>query len=313
MSSTVVSSPFRHDAMLYGSDVEYVAGTVPFVQEGLDAGEPVLVAVAPERIALMRDALGRDAERVRFVDMRQLGGNPARIIPAWADFLAEADARGLGGRPVRGIGEPVWAGRTEPELAEAQLHEALLNRAFGGRPGFWLRCPYDVLALPPEVVAAARRSHPVVSRGDVDEHHEGVAHGTLAGALPEPWSVAAELRYDLDGLPAVRELVIAHAVRAGLGDAQGRRLVLAVHEAAVNSVRHGGGHGVLRIWVEAGALVCEVADKGWLTDPLAGRVRPLQQAGGGRGVWIINQLCDLVQLRSGADGTVVRMFQRARP
>lgn len=306
MTSNGVSSRFRHDALLYGSEAEYLAGTVPFVQEGLDAGEPVLVAVAPDRIALLRAALGADARRVRFADMRQLGDNPARIIPAWADFLAEHPDD----RPVRGIGEPVWAGRTAPELAEAQLHEALLNRAFAGRAGFRLRCPYDAVTLPPEVVAEAHHSHPAVNRGDSAEHHSAVAHGTLAGTLPEPRSVAAELRYDVEGLPAVRDLVVEHTIRARIGRSQGQRLVLAVHEAAANSVRHGGGDGLLRIWTEAEALVCEVSDRGWVTDPLAGRVRPLQWAGGGRGVWIINQLCDLVQLRSSRDGTVVRMFQR---
>jgi anti-sigma regulatory factor (Ser/Thr protein kinase) len=307
VTSTGGFSPFRHDALLYGSDAEYLAGTVPFVQEGLDAGEPVLVAVAPDRIALVRAALGSDARRVQFADMTELGGNPARIIPAWADFLAEFAGDG----PVRGIGEPVWAGRSEPELAEAQLHEALLNRAFAGRPGFWLRCPYDVSTLPPEVVAEAHRSHPIITRGDDAEPQSSVAHGTLAGTLPEPWAVSAEFRYDRDGLAAVRGLALDHAVRCGLDDAQARRLVLAVHEAAANSVRHGGGGGLLRIWVEPGAAVCEISDRGWVTDPLAGRVRPLMRSGGGRGVWIINQVCDLVQLRSGPDGTVVRMYQRA--
>jgi anti-sigma regulatory factor (Ser/Thr protein kinase) len=304
---TGVLSPFRHDALLYDSEAEYLAGTVPFVRAGLDAGEPVLVVVAPDRIALLRAALGSDSGRVHFADMRQLGVNPARIIPAWADFLADAAADG---RPVRGIGEPVWAGRTAPELAEAQLHEALLNRAFGGRPGFWLRCPYDVLALPPEVVTEAHRSHPVVTQGDDAEHHPAVAHGTLAGPLPEPAAVAATFPFECSALPAVRELVREHASRAGLGDDPARRMVLAVHEAAANSVRHGGGLGVLRIWVEAGALVCEVTDSGWIAEPLAGRVRPLQRSGGGRGLWIINQLCDLAQLRSVPGGTVVRMYQR---
>jgi anti-sigma regulatory factor (Ser/Thr protein kinase) len=302
---TGTHSPFRHDALLYASETEYLDGIVPFLREGVDAGEPVLVAVAPDRIELLRDALGAEAGAVRFADMRELGRNPACIIPAWADFLAEAAADG---RPVRGIGEPVWADRTEPALAEALLHEALLNRAFDGRPGFWLRCPYDVLALPPEVLTEAHRSHPVVTRGDDAEHHAGVAHGALTGALPEPAAIEAEFRFGAADLAAVRELVLRHGLRAGLGEDRARRLVLAVHEAAANSVRHGGGDGVLRIWVDAGALVCEVADRGWITDPLAGRVRPLQRAGGGRGLWIMNQLCDLVQIRSAHGGTVARMF-----
>ncbi len=51
--------------------------------------------------------------------MRVLGSNPACIIPAWRRFLAEWAPDG---RPVRGIGEPIWVGRSEAELTECQLH-----------------------------------------------------------------------------------------------------------------------------------------------------------------------------------------------
>src|ERR1700729_1357628 len=120
----LVKDSFRHEALFYNGDDGFLRGTVPFVTEGLQAGEPVLVAVRDERAQLLKHALGGDAARVRFVDMESLGRNPARIIPAWREFLAE---HAEGEAPVRGIGEPAWPGRSEAELVEGGGHEALLN------------------------------------------------------------------------------------------------------------------------------------------------------------------------------------------
>ena len=97
------------------------------------------------------------------------------------------------------------------------------------------------------------------------------------------------------------------AAAAGLDAARTADLVLAVDEVATNSLRHGGGRGTLRIWQDADALVCEVRDAGRIEDPLAGRVRPPLDRDGGRGLWLVNQLCDLVQLRTLPTGAVVRL------
>ena len=86
--------------------------------------------------------------------------------------------------------------------------------------------------------------------------------------------------------------------------------MLSVSEVASNSVRHGGGSGLLRVWCERAALFCEVHDQGKIDHPLAGRVIPADGQPYGRGLWIANQLCDLVQIRSSAAGTVVRMQMR---
>lgn len=85
--------------------------------------------------------------------MHELGRNPARIIPAWQRFVD-----GAGGRPVRGIGEPIWPGRRAEELLECRLHGALLNVAVDPGLPFWLRCPYDTRQLSPGVVEEAFRS-----------------------------------------------------------------------------------------------------------------------------------------------------------
>src|SRR5512143_432595 len=113
---------FRHEAFLYEGAAEFLRGTLPFIEDGLRAGEPTMAMVAPARIAALREELGADADRVTFADMRQVGANPARILPAWGEFLASSPP----GRR-RGIGEPIWPGRADDELVEAQHHELLVN------------------------------------------------------------------------------------------------------------------------------------------------------------------------------------------
>jgi hypothetical protein len=109
-ADVVSGSGFRHEALFYSGHDEFLAGTVPFVLEGVETGEPVLVVVPEPRLAALRTALGAASAHVTFADMRLVGVNPARIIPVWQDFL---DRRGVDGRAVRGVGEPIWAGRTE--------------------------------------------------------------------------------------------------------------------------------------------------------------------------------------------------------
>jgi len=129
----------------------------------------------------------------------------------------------------------------------------------------------------------------------------------FAGRLPPAPITAASLAYGASGIDQVRRLVEEAATAAGLTSGRRDDLVVAVSEIASNSVRHGGGSGVLRIWSDERALVCQVEDAGYIRDPLAGRVRPAPTAEGGRGLWLANHLCDLVEIRSSERGTVVRM------
>jgi hypothetical protein len=94
----------------------------------------------------LHDALDGQAGQVEFVDISEVGRNPARLIPVWQWFL---DTRSSPRRPVRGIGEPIWPGRRPEEILEIQLHEALLNIAVDPEIPFWLVCPYDAGALSP--------------------------------------------------------------------------------------------------------------------------------------------------------------------
>jgi anti-sigma regulatory factor (Ser/Thr protein kinase) len=61
---------------------------------------------------------------------------------------------------------------------------------------------------------------------------------------------------------------------------------------------------------ENGHVVCEVSDRGHITDPLAG-CRPASVGQlGGRGLLLVNQIADLVRMRSDTDGTTVRIYLR---
>jgi anti-sigma regulatory factor (Ser/Thr protein kinase) len=299
---------FRHEALFYSGEEEFLAGTVPFVRDGLWAGEPVLVAVGERKTTALKDALGDDSDAVQFVDMEALGRNPARIIPAWREFVA---ARPAGARPVRGIGEPIWPGRSPAEVDECHHHESLLNLAFADTPEFWLLCPYDTAGLGPAVVREARATHPYVTEGATSRSSERYSAVRPArpfeGELAPPACRPGALAFGAHQLSRVRHFVADRAELAGLPADRASDLVLAVSEVATNSVIHGGGHGTLRVWTENGSLMCEVRDDGTFTDPLAGRVRPTPAQADGRGLWLANALCDLVQIRSSRNGNVVRL------
>jgi anti-sigma regulatory factor (Ser/Thr protein kinase) len=306
----LVEDSFSHEALFYKGEEGFLDGTVPFVLEALGADEPVLVAVSEQRTEQLRRALGSDGTRVQFLDMRQLAGNPARVIPAWRTFLAE---HGEEGERVRGIGEPAWPGRSDAELEECERHEALLNVAFAYGPQWNLLCPYDLDALDPAVIRAARLTHPSLIHEGVSRRSDAFlplhrSANPFSGSLPDAPDQRDELAFTARGLGAVRSLVSMRAAQAALRDEAREDLVLAINELVTNSVQHGGGGGTLRLWQEPGALVCDVRDRGFIDDPLVGRVAPPLEQHGGRGLWLVNHLCDLVQIRSTPSGTLVRVW-----
>lgn len=300
---------FRHEAMFYSGDDGFLAGTVPFLAEGAANDEPSLVVVSARRISQLRAELGGLATKIYFADMAEVGANPARIIPAWQDFLDEhADDR----RPLRGVGEPIWAARSEAELVECQRHESLLNVAFAGSRTWSLVCPYDVDALSPAVLEEAERSHPYLRDGDGRAtsavfRDEDMPRAHTDTPLPEPLRCLESMDFTERQLRVVRAVTAVRAEQFGLDAKHVDAWVLAVHEIAANSLLHGGGSGTYRLWCEGRSLVCEIRDGGGIVEPLAGRVHPGPGSQRGRGLWIANQLCDLVQVRTLPTGSVVRL------
>ena len=298
---------FRHEALLYQGRSEFGKAVLPLIRSYLSSPASILVAVDPDKWAYLRSELGQDAGLVQFVDMRSLGRNPARIIPLWRSFVGEHPLDGL----TLGVGEPVWPGRSPSELEECELHESLLNLAFSEGPSWRLVCSYDVANLPPEAVRTALETHPFVPGFSPRATHFREPRGLpvrFQTPLEEPTAPFHETRFEsAESLSGLRRMVVRWATAASAKPERAADAALAVSEIAANSVRHGGGGGTLRVWTVADVLVLEVRDRGRIDDPLVGRTAPDPTGHGQRGLWIANQLCDLVQLRSLDDGVVVRL------
>ena len=108
-------------------------------------------------------------------------------------------------------------------------------------------------------------------------------------------------------LAAIRAVVHRYAIQAGLTEARAIDLTLAVSEVAANTVKHAKSPGSLNIWYDSKEIVCQVHDEGVITDPLAGRREPSLDALGGHGLWIVNHVCDRVEIHSDETGTTIRM------
>ncbi|MFD2083111.1 Anti-sigma regulatory factor (Ser/Thr protein kinase) [Actinopolymorpha cephalotaxi] len=304
-----------HEALFYRDPPSLSTALLPRFTDAFAAGRPVAVVVRRSRTELLQSMLGSDAARVRWLDMAREGRNPTRLIAAVLGRFADQHPD----RRVLVVGEPMWPERPRADYAALVAHEALINVAFAGR-ALTVICPYEVSTLASHVLQDAARTHPTVVTGEdtwtslTYDDPVDLAMSFLSD-LPEPEGVPERLTFGAYELARVRELVSAHAVLAGLGSSRRDDLVLAVNEVATNTLVHAGAPGVLRVWRETGRLVCEVSDHGQVSDPLIGRhpappTSRSPQAQGGRGLLLVNELCDLVQIatRSGAtSGTTVRM------
>ncbi len=305
---------FVHEALFYQDPDTYLRTCLHFLREGLNRAEPALVAVPGPNLELLRSGLGVDAVDVRFIDMSEAGRNPGRIIPGVLRAFVNTNP---GGR-VRIIGEPIWAGRTATEYPSCVQHEALINLAFAGVPAAIL-CPYDAGRLGGKALADARRTHPVLVERDArvpspDYGDPGLVAVASQLPLPDPpewWGDMFVFRGAGD-LPAARRFVRDLAIRSGLSRDRADDLSMAADAVATNTVEHTGQPGVLSIWQQDDSVVCEVTDSGRITDRLVGRTPAAPHQSRGRGLLLVNALCDLVQLPTGglAAGTTVRMHVR---
>ncbi|GGM71287.1 anti-sigma regulatory factor [Longimycelium tulufanense] len=307
-ASSSATDRFVHPALFYRDTVEYLEHTVPFVREGLAAGEPVAVAVPRGNLERLRAELGRDAERVRLMDMGEAGRNPGRIIPGVLRAFTDAHR----GKRVRIIGEPIWPSRSDLEYPACVQHEALINFAFAGRD-VTILCPYDAAGLHPRVLADAEATHPTLLDGTGQRASDSYAPKDIVNTynrpFPEP-PAAVAMTVGALHLARARYLVRERAGAAGLTGDRVADLELVATELLANSIDHGGGVGTLRLWTADTYLVCEVSDHGCITDPLAGRIPVPPSRAGGRGLLLVNHLSDLVRLHTGAGGTTVRAYFR---
>jgi anti-sigma regulatory factor (Ser/Thr protein kinase) len=304
-SGTTGTVGLTHLAYLYEDERDYLSYLSAFAGAGLRNAEPVFVAVPGRRAALLRERLGAETPLVRYGSMTETGRNPARLIPEMQAFLDEHP-----GRRARYIGESIWPGRSDPELCEATRHEALMNLAFA-TAAVTIVCPYDVHGLAASVVDGARCTHPVIVRRGrtqpaADYAGRGEVPAECEDPLPDPPADAEAIAYQTS-LREVRHLVASYCGALGMADERITNLVIAAGEVTANTLHHTRAGGTFWIWHTGTEVICQVRDQGWIADPLAGRRRRSPEDSG-HGLWVVNQVCDLVEIRSSeAAGTVIRM------
>ncbi|WP_306750025.1 sensor histidine kinase [Saccharothrix yanglingensis] len=309
MTATPTPARLVHQALVYGDDERFLAATVPFCRDGLERGDAVLAVTTAHNTAMLRDTLGTEAARIEFADADTWYDAPGRTLAAYQRYV---DRSSTPRRRTRIIGEPVWQGRDATRVQAWTRYESAINVAFADSPA-WIICPYDTRTVPAPIVHDALRTHPHLAgtpTPDPSPAYQEPADFTTGPPSPiDPAAVV--LRFDRD-LSAVRHFAATTATSLGLPPDKLDDLVIAVNEVATNTVRHGGGSGHLTLWRTADTIVCDITDTGPrpVTDWYLGYLRPGSHLARGHGMWIVRQLCDIVEIHPRTSGTTVRLHLR---
>lgn len=112
----------------------------------------------------------------------------------------------------------------------------------------------------------------------------------------------------------MRAALRAYLTERGVGASAVNDLVLAADEAFINAIVHAGEEAVILVsaLVDKGEAKVEVRDLGYGFD--LGKCcvdgRPRRDRAHGRGLFLIHQMMDEVQITSGRGGTTVQMVRR---
>jgi anti-sigma regulatory factor (Ser/Thr protein kinase) len=295
---------FRHHALVYDSQDEYVARSVAFLKEGLEAGEGALVGNSRDGLAVMREALGPDADQVAFFDVGSTYTRPAHTLAAYYGvFLGQLRKAAS----VRAVAE-FQLGPTLTDWEEWMAYEAINNVAYSHLP-VWVVCTYSAKQVPDAVLDGVWRTHPEVAAGEwrksdrFEDPRELVRNLT---SQPEPLPDLRPLSVGAD-LEVFRERLARELIAEKVPDARALDMLVAATEIAANALTHGGGIEEVRVGRAEGRFVCEVVDRGGgFDDPLAGYRAP--RDGIGAGLWVARQLTRRVELFHSPRGFTARIW-----
>jgi len=301
----------EHRAFLYGGIEHFLSVSVPYVAEGVEADEAVIVVVREPGLGALRDALAPYGEAIEFYDSDAFYRHPVRTLKSYQELLLSKKPRG-----VRALAEPVWDGWTPRQTVEWARYESLINVVFGDADARAL-CPYDVNGLPQRIIDHARQTHPLLEdRGRTVRNTDYVQPAVFGGRCDRARAFKRPRGADYyaitsDDLHGLRAFVGERALRHGLDPQAAQHLVTAANEVAANALRHGSPPVGAWVWADGPELLCEVGDNGlWRAGPLVGFVPPGSALERGFGLWTVRLLVDLMELRAGWDGTFVRLHVR---
>lgn len=295
----------RHNAFIYETPDEYLARAVPFLQEGLAAGEGAIVANTKAGLAIMREALGADAANVTFVDVSSSYTRPARTLAAYHRVYAAQLQKTPTLRAVADV-------QFGPDPREWDLwtgYEAAFNRSFGHLPA-WVLCSYNANGTPDPIIEGVWQTHPEVIDGST---------WTTSDRYEDPDRLLRRIAPPPEALPGlrtigsatdpeqVRERLAPELAAAEIAEAKRLEVLLAATEIATNAIQHGRGIDDIRVGVAHGRLVCEITDRGaGFDDPAAGYLAP--RAGIGTGLWVARQLTWRIEFFQSPRGFTARTW-----
>ena len=296
-----------HGAMPYSSPADLAGLLVGPVSAAVTAGDLVMAVLDDETEQLLRTELGDSADGVEFL-------LPGSVHTAPGFTTAVRWTRSVG-RVTRSDGRAFIVGQQLLDLSghgdDYWTRLCLGVEVAGAGLPLTVLCPFHD---DPGEWARVRATHPVLDAGSDRPGHNPdyrPPHEVLEELAPlvrsELGPPSAELAFRATDLGRLRHLTSELAERGGLSSDRTADAVLAVNELASNSVEHGPGAGVLRLWVNGhSGLVAEVTDRGRLTDSFPGMVRPSTSGSRGRGLWLASELCDVMEVWND-DGTVIRV------
>lgn len=348
---TPAAAGFTHEAAFLASEEDLLGAVVPFAHEGLDRGEPVVLACTRPTTERLLAALEGDP-RVGLL-VPEAGRRRVSATITACQELVERRTVPVG-RRVRLVGEPAfWSGHEHG--AELGRVEAVANHLLAPYP-LWKMCLYDAARLPPSALAQGALTHPFLWARSVRRPNPQYLDPELyvrrnVQAHPDPLEgtpPALEVR-GLGDLQALRRgllcvlgrrnrssLLVPRCDRSGGGTVPGGGgtlpravgphvgrwrgaetvddFVVAVNEVATNALRHGVPPVTVRAWAGVDRFVCTVEDHGDGFDtPFAGYASP-EAAGpveSGMGLWLARQLCDQIDLIR-RDGTFTVRLRGSR-
>jgi anti-sigma regulatory factor (Ser/Thr protein kinase) len=281
-----------HEAGFYASDLEFLQLIVPFVTEGLAAGEPVVIGFDDRKSRLVRAALAQP-EAVDFSTDGHLYATPAMAIEAYRQLFE----RSAGAEQIRIAGDVPHEGNGG-RFAGWDRYESAVNTVWQKYP-VYSRCLYDTTTAAAEVVDVVERTHRQLITADGQaapswRYQDGAEFEPLpARADPLEGSCAQVTLVDAPIARVVRE--VGAQAQTVLEPITLSDLLFALSEAVSNAEEYGCPPTTIRVWTDSDHVVVHVHDMGFgPDDPLTGLVpTPDNAYGPGLGLWLSHQLEDI--------------------
>jgi anti-sigma regulatory factor (Ser/Thr protein kinase) len=311
--SSETREDYLHAALLFGSDEQFLARAVPFLQEGLSGGEAALVVCAESRNALLARALPDDAH-VLVLPRDAVYTRAAHVAVTYERLVHRLLADGA--RGTRLVSEPACS--SEPEAwGTWAAFESVSNVTLAPLPLSSV-CGYDVRGLSASMQHDVERAHPYLLTEDgAVPSGVYVAPAELLGTVPRPPDPLEATRPSL-ALGGISDRVAVARARAevrAVVDAAcpdtrvGEEFIGAVAEVVTNAFRYGGPPLHVRVWTTPSRLLCTVTDCGAGADLLfAGYSRgDIDDDRTGAGLWLARQTCDRLDAYPTPGGFTVRL------